>query len=114
MRPVIVDSTGGDGTLAVDWIRTDAIAGSGTFTSAVFDATDTVLWQKLATTSRRAGAGRPRRWPIGAATPTPDDGTWTAFAAPGGGWRVVGIFALHPVQDSDQHIVRRQKSPVIQ
>ena len=51
MRPVIIDAAAGDGALSVDWIRSTPYAGSGTYTSSVFDAGDTAAWQKLTTTS---------------------------------------------------------------
>jgi hypothetical protein len=113
MRPVIIDSTGGDGTLAVDWIRMTPYAGSGTFTSAVFDATDTVLWQKLAMTAVvPSGTTATMAYRRGD-TPTPDDGTWTAFAAPAGGGVLSGSsrYVQFRIQISTSS---GAKSPVIQ
>jgi len=51
MAPVIIDSTVGDGVLAVDWIRVSPFASSGSYTSAVFDAGATVTWTKLTSTN---------------------------------------------------------------
>jgi len=89
MRPVIVDSTAGDGALVVDWIRMTPYAGSGTYTSAVFDAGDAVAWQKLTTTSTiPSGTTSTITYRTGG-TPTPD-GTWTPLTAPGAGGALAG------------------------
>jgi len=89
MRPVIVDSTTGDGALVVDWIRMTPYAGSGTYTSAVFDAGDAVAWQKLTTTSTiPSGTTSTITYRTGS-TPTPD-GTWTPLTALGAGGALAG------------------------
>jgi hypothetical protein len=51
MAPVIIDSTIADGALTVDWIRATPFAGSGTYTSSVFDAGAAVTWTKLTSTN---------------------------------------------------------------
>src|SRR5262249_46369982 len=51
MAPVIFDATTGGSALSVDWIRETPFAGSGTYTSPVFDAGATVTWQKLTSTN---------------------------------------------------------------
>jgi len=52
MAPVISDSTAGDAAaLTVDWIRVTPFAGSGTYTSSVFDAGAAVTWLKLTSTN---------------------------------------------------------------
>jgi hypothetical protein len=51
MAPVIIDSTIADGALMVDWIRATPFAGSGTYTSSVFDAGAAVTWTKLTSTN---------------------------------------------------------------
>jgi hypothetical protein len=45
MKPAITDLAVGDGALRVDWVRMSAFAGSGSYTSPVFDAGQDVLWQ---------------------------------------------------------------------
>jgi hypothetical protein len=85
MRPVVIDSTVGDGALAVDWMRLTPYALSGTYTSAMFDAGATVLWQKLTSTSTIPSGSTSTITYRSGNTPTPDDGTWTAFTALGTG-----------------------------
>jgi hypothetical protein len=85
MRPVVIDSTVGDGALAVDWMRLTPYALSGTYTSAMFDAGATVLWQKLTSTSTIPSGSTSTITYRSGSTPTPDDGTWTAFTALGTG-----------------------------
>ena len=113
MRPVIVDTAAGDGALAVDWIRMTPYAGSGTFTSAVFDATDTVLWQKLTTTASVPSGTTATMTYRSGDTPTPDDGTWTAFAAPAGSGALSGSsrYVQFTIQISTSS---GAKSPVMQ
>jgi len=112
MGSAIIDSTGGDAALSVDWIRMTPYAGSGSFTSAVFDGADTVLWQKLTATSTvPSGTSAIYTYRRGD-TPTPD-ATWTAFTAPGGGGVLTGSsryiqFAVQIATTSGA------KSPVIQ
>ena len=84
MRPVIIDPAAGGGALSVDWIRLTPYAGSGTYTSAVFDAGDTAAWQKLTTTSTvPSGTTSTITYRIGT-TPVPD-ASWTPFMALGTG-----------------------------
>jgi hypothetical protein len=84
MRPAIVDTAAGDGALSVDWMRMTPYAASGTFTSAVFDAGDSVAWQKLTTTSTvPAGTTSTITYRTGS-TPLPDE-TWSSFTALGTG-----------------------------
>ena len=89
MRPVIIDSTGGDGALGVDWIRMTPYAGSGSFTSAVFDAEATVLWQKLTTTSTIPSGTTATITYRKGSTPVPD-ASWTPFTALGSGGALAG------------------------
>jgi alpha-tubulin suppressor-like RCC1 family protein len=89
MRPAIVDSTGGDGALVVDWLRATPYAASGSYTSAVFDTGAAVLWQKLtATSSAPTGTTMTLTYRTGD-TPVPD-GSWTSFTAAGTGGALVG------------------------
>jgi hypothetical protein len=90
MAPVVIDSTIGDGTLSVDWIRMTPFAASGSYTSSVFDAGAAVTWQKLAATNTivpffsccsTAGTTNVITYRTGD-TPTPD-ATWTSFTALG-------------------------------
>jgi hypothetical protein len=87
---VVIDSTIGDGTLSVDWIRMTPFAASGSYTSSVFDAGAAVTWQKLAATNTivpffsccsTAGTTNVITYRTGD-TPTPD-ATWTSFTALG-------------------------------
>ena len=86
MRPAIVDTAAGDGALSVDWMRMTPYAAAGTFTSSVFDAGDSVAWQKLTATST-VPAGRRRRSPTGPATTPVPDGPWTLVHRARRGWR---------------------------
>jgi len=79
MKPVILDSVGGDGVLGVDWIRMTPYASSGSFTSVVFDAGAVVLWQKLTRTATiPTGTSAVITYRRGD-TPVPD-ASWTTFA----------------------------------
>jgi hypothetical protein len=112
MRPVIVEPAGAGGALAVDWIRMTPYAGSGSYTSAVVDAADTVVWQKLTTTSTvPSGTTSTLTYRTGT-TPTPD-ASWTPFGAIGAGGTLTGSsryvqFAILMTTTSGA------KSPVIQ
>jgi len=78
MKPVILDSVGGDGVLGVDWIRMTPYASSGSFTSVVFDAGAVVLWQKLTRTATvPTGTSAVITYRRGD-TPVPD-ASWTTF-----------------------------------
>jgi len=112
MRPVIADTTSGDAALAVDWIRMTPYAGSGAYTSAVFDAADTVLWQKLTATSTvPSGTTSTMTYRTGQ-TSTPDQ-SWTSFTAPGAGSAMTG--SSRYVQFAIQLTTTvGTKSPVIQ
>src|SRR2546421_575562 len=97
MAPAIIDSTIADGVLTVDWIRTTPFAGSGTYTSSVFDAGAAVTWTKLTSTNTIvpyfscctvAGTTTVITYRIGD-TPTPD-GTWTPFTALGTAGAITG------------------------
>jgi hypothetical protein len=86
MRPLISDTAAGDGPLSVDWIRSTPYAGSGLYTSPVFDAGDDVDWLKLTTTSTvPSGTTSTISYRTGAA-----DGTWTAFVPIGAGGVLTG------------------------
>ena len=80
MRPLASDLFNGDaGTVSVDWLRMSPYPGSGTFTSRVFDGTQTVNWKGLNwTAASPAGTGIALSVRTGD-TPTPD-GSWTSFA----------------------------------
>ncbi len=112
MRPVIVDTTGGDGALGVDWIRMTPYSGSGSFTSAVFDAGDVVLWQKVTTTSSvPSGTSMVVTYRRGD-TPVPD-ASWTAFATVPSNGTISGSsrYVQFAIQISSSST---GKSPVIQ
>jgi len=74
------DSTGGDGTLAVDWIRMTPYAASGSYISQVYDAGVQVAWQVL-----QAAAEIPAGTSVIVDVRTGDtatpDATWTVFRA---------------------------------
>jgi hypothetical protein len=112
MRPVIVDTAVGDGVLGVDWIRMTPYSGSGSFTSAVFDAAETVLWQKLTTNSTVPSGTTSTITYRRGDTATPD-ASWTAFSPLGAGGVLAGSsrymqFAIQIATTSGA------KSPVIQ
>src|SRR4029079_1921429 len=97
LRPTIIDATAGDPILAVDWIRSGPYALSGTYTSQVYDAGDTVAWQKITSTGTIApyvsccatsGTTTSITYRTGD-TATPD-GFWTAFAPLGTGGVAAG------------------------
>jgi hypothetical protein len=89
MRPAIVDTAAGDGAISVDWMRMNPYAASGTFTSSVFDAGDSVAWQKLTATSTvPAGTTSIITYRTGS-TPLPDE-SWSSFTALGAGGVMTG------------------------
>jgi hypothetical protein len=47
LRPAASDSLLGDGALKVDWMRVTPYSTSGTYTSSVYDAGASVVWQAL-------------------------------------------------------------------
>ena len=61
MRPLASDLFNGDsGTVSVDWLRMSPYPGSGTFTSRVFDGTQTVNWKGLNWTAASPAGNRHR------------------------------------------------------
>jgi hypothetical protein len=79
LKPLLGDSVRTDAALAVDWLRVGQYAASGTFTSRVFDAQSTVVWDALSWDAAvPAGATLTVKVRAGD-TPTPDT-NWTAFA----------------------------------
>lgn len=79
LRPVVSDGAVGSGNLQTDWLRLSPYAGSGVFTSRVFDAAGTAAWGAVAWTgSVPSGTSLSVSVRTGN-TPTPD-GTWTGFA----------------------------------
>lgn len=112
MRPVILDSVGGDGALAVDWIRMTPYSGSGTFTSAVFDAGDTVLWQKV-TTASTVPSGTSMVITYRRGDTAAPDASWTAFATVPAGGAIAGSsrYMQFAIQIST---TSGAKSPVVQ
>jgi hypothetical protein len=47
LKPAATDAVLGDGVLKVDWMRVAPYAASGIYTSSVYDAGSSVLWQTL-------------------------------------------------------------------
>jgi hypothetical protein len=85
MRPVLRDGAAGDGALTVDWLRMSPYATPGTYTSVVFDAVGPAAWTKLTLAAVAATGTTQTLWFRSGNSPDPNDGTWTAFAAPGTG-----------------------------
>jgi uncharacterized protein DUF4082/Calx-beta domain-containing protein/Big-like domain-containing protein/purple acid phosphatase-like protein len=79
MRPVLADAAAGDGALAVDYVRLTPYASSGSYTSAVVDAGESVTWQKVTTTGSVPNGTASTISCRTGSTPVPDD-TWTPFA----------------------------------
>ena len=80
MRPVVSDYNNGGPVVSVDWLQMTPYASSGTFTSRVFDAGESMSWIGLSwTADQPAGTGVTMSARTGD-TPTPD-GSWSAFRA---------------------------------
>ncbi len=89
MRPLADDNNVGGGTLAVDWVRLTPYAATGTYTSRVFDAGNTVAWLSASWASVvPSGAGLAVSVRMGN-TPTPD-GSWTDFVPVAGSGATIG------------------------
>jgi hypothetical protein len=85
MRPVLRDGAAGDGALTVEWLRMSPYATPGTYTSEVFDAGGSATWTKLTLVAVAASGTTQTLWFRSGNSPDPNDGTWSAFAAPGTG-----------------------------
>jgi len=79
MRPGISDFAVGGATLAVDWIRMTPYAASGSFTSRVFDASQSVAWGAM-TWSADTPTGTSLAMLARSGNTAVPDGTWTAFS----------------------------------
>jgi hypothetical protein len=112
MRPAIVDTAVGDGGLTVDYMRMTPYAASGTYTSAVFDAGDSVTWVKLTTTSTVPSVTTSTITYRTGSTPVPDD-TWTPFTALGTGGVMTGTsrYLQYAIQMSTTAVA---KTPLVQ
>jgi hypothetical protein len=79
MRPLASEFNAGGAGLSVDWLRMTPYAGSGTFTSRVFDAGSVAEWGAL-TWSADVPAGTSLALSVRTGdTPTPDGG-WSSYA----------------------------------
>jgi hypothetical protein len=97
MTPLARDLTAGNGTLALDWVRLDPHATSGTYTSQVYDAGVSASWQ---TASWLADVPADTSVVIqvrSGDTPVPD-ASWSAFTvvpAPGAPIGTLGRYAQY-------------------
>ena len=87
LRPVAAsDFSVFGGAILVDWVRLTPYAAAGAFQSRVFDAQSTVDWKSIQWVANTpAGTTLDISVRIGN-TPTPDDGSWTPFAAGRRSW----------------------------
>jgi hypothetical protein len=87
LRPIAgSDFTIAGGHVLVDWMRMSPYAAAGTFESRVFDALSVVYWNSVSWKSVTPAGTSVMIGVRTGNTPTPDDGTWSAFvpiAAPG-------------------------------
>ncbi|HEX4440110.1 MAG TPA: IPT/TIG domain-containing protein [Thermoanaerobaculia bacterium] len=89
LRPVVSDFASGSAALSVDWIRMTPYVSSGSFTSRVFDAGQSVSWGALSWTAQTPSGTTVALSASTGNTPVPD-GSWTPFASVANGGPIGG------------------------